>query len=61
MITKIVFKDDQHLTKKAVITIEKGGQKSMEFFPACKDDDKETGSYAEYAKRFFNYIIDDKF
>ncbi|MDR2651286.1 MAG: hypothetical protein LBC68_03080 [Prevotellaceae bacterium] len=60
MKTIIELKDDQHPNKKAVITVEKGGQKSMEFFPACENDDKDAGSYADFAKKIFNSIIENK-
>ncbi|MDR0754505.1 MAG: hypothetical protein LBF04_03865 [Prevotellaceae bacterium] len=60
MTTKIVFKDDQHIDKKAVITIEEGLGRRLEFFPACRDDDKEERSYAQLANLFFDYILKNK-
>jgi hypothetical protein len=60
MKTTIVFTDDRHTDKKAVITVEEGKGGRLEFFPACGEDDKEQRSYAHLAKLLIETLIANK-
>ncbi|MDR1348102.1 MAG: hypothetical protein LBJ63_06725 [Prevotellaceae bacterium] len=60
MKTTIVFTDDWHADKRAVMTVEKCGQISLEFFPACGEDDTETCSYAHLARLMLDTVLAKK-